>query len=111
MVRQSYLDFVGLFGEMNPFELSHLSESVFNKFEELYADANGDGCKMPFSLQDTEYVMIRAMRSVQLELAETKMNDAKAQLEKARALTFTPRKVTKEDEERVARISAQRKSS
>jgi hypothetical protein len=101
MVRQSYLDFVALFGEMNPFELSHLSESVFNKFDELHVDAHGEGSKMPFSLQDTEYVLIRAMRSVQLELAESKMDDAKAQLEKAKKLTFTPRRVTEEDEARV----------
>jgi hypothetical protein len=93
---------------MNPFELSHLSESVFNKFDELHVDAHGEGSKMPFSLQDTEYVLIRAMRDVQLELAENKMDDAKAQLEKAKKLTFTPRRVTKEDEERVARLSARR---
>lgn len=102
MVRQSYLDFVRLFGEMNPFELSHLSEAVFNKFDELLVNMHGDDTKPQFSLQDTEYVLTRAMRDVQLELAESQMNDAKNQLEKAKALTFAPRKVTKEDEQRLA---------
>lgn len=110
MVRQSYMDFVRLFGEMNPFELSHLSESVFNKFEELLVNMHGEDAKLQFSLQDTEYVLTRAMRDVQLELAESQMNDAKSQLEKAKALTFAPRKVTKEDEERLARSAVRAKS-
>lgn len=106
MVRQTYIDFVTLFGELNPFELAHFSEALFNKFEHLVIEEKQCECKLPFVLQDVEYVMTRAIRDVQIELAETRMHDAKMQLEKAKSLTFTPKKVTEEDEARAAKRSS-----
>lgn len=105
MIRQTYVGFVELFGELNPFELAHFSEALFNKFEYLVIDEKQCECKLPFVLQDVEYVMTRAIRDVQIELAETRMDDARMHLEKAKALTFTPRKVTPEDEERAVKLS------
>lgn len=105
MIRQTYVEFVELFGELNPFELAHFSEALFNKFEHLIIEEKQCECKLPFVLQDVEYVMTRAIRDVQIELAETRMDDARIHLEKAKALTFTPRKVTPEDEARVAKRS------
>jgi hypothetical protein len=99
------MEFIRLFGEMSPFELSHLSEALFNKFEHLLIEEKQCKCDMPFTLQDVEYVMTHAMRDVQLELAQTMMDEAKMQMEKARSLTFAPRKVTKEDEARTANLS------
>lgn len=101
MIRQTYVDFVALFGELNPFELAHFCEALFNKFEHLVIEEKQCECKLPFALQDVEYVMTRAVRDVQIELAETRMDDAKMQLEKAKSLTFTPKKVTVEDEAQV----------
>lgn len=106
MIRQTYVDFVTLFGELNPFELAHFSEALFNKFEHLVIEEKQCDCKLPFVLQDVEYVMTRAVRDVQIELAETRMDDAKMQLEKAKSLTFKPKKVTEEDEARAAKLSA-----
>lgn len=105
MIRQTYVDFVALFGELNPFELAHFSEALFTKFERLVIEEKQCDCKLPFVLQDVEYVMTRAVRDVQIELAETRMDDAKMQLEKAKSLTFTPKKVTPEDEARTAKLS------
>lgn len=105
MIRQTYIDFVTLFGQLNPFELAHLSEALFNKFEYLVSEEKGSQRKLPFTTQDVEYVMTRAIRDVQIELAETRMDDAKMQLEKAKSLTFTPRKITPEEEESVAKLS------
>lgn len=98
MIRQTYVEFVELFGELNPFELAHFSEALFNKFEHLVIEEKQCDCKLPFVLQDVEYVMTRTVRDVQIELAETRMDDAKMQLEKAKSLTFTPKKVTEADE-------------
>lgn len=105
MIRESYMEFVRLFGEMNPFELSHLSEALFNKFEHLIIEEKQCKCDLPFAQQDVEYVLTRAMRDIHLELAHTMMDDAKMQLERAKSLTFTPKKVTKEDEARAAGLS------
>ena len=106
MIRESYVEFIRLFGEMNPFELSHLSEALFVKFEHLVVDEKQCHCKLPFSLQDVEHVLIKAMRDVHLELAETRMQDAQMLLEKARTATFTPRKVTPEDEAATAKLAS-----
>lgn len=105
MIRQTYVDFVTLFGELNPFELAHFSEALFNKFEHLVIEEKECKCKLPFVLQDVEYVMTRAIRDVQIELAETRMDEAKMQLEKAKSLTFTPKKVTEEEAARAAGLS------
>lgn len=111
MIRQTYVDFVALFGELNPFELAHFSEALFNKFEHLVIEEKQCECKLPFVLQDVEYVMTRAIRDVQIELAETRMDDARMQLEKAKSLTFTPKKITEEDEARAAKLSTSNSGS
>lgn len=104
MIRQSYMDFVTMFGDLNPFELDHLCEAVFNKLEESVGNGGGIA-KLPFSLPDMEYALTKAMRDIQLGLAQTKMDEAQMQMEKAKSLTFAPRKVTKEDEARTANLS------
>lgn len=104
MIRQSYMEFVTMFGDLNPFELDHLCEALFSKLEDGVGNS-GNALKLPFTLPDVEYALTRAMRDVQLELAQTKMDEAKMQMEKAKSLTFAPRKVTKEDEIRTANLS------
>lgn len=96
MIRQSYMDFVTMFGDLNPFELDHMCEAIFSKLEEALGNS-GSTVRMPFTLPDVEYAFTRAMRDVQLELAQTKMDEAKMQMEKAKSRTFAPRKVTEED--------------
>jgi hypothetical protein len=90
------MDFVTMFGDLNPFELDHLCEAIFSKLEDTTAN-NGAAAKLPFTLPDVEYALTKAMRDVQLQLAQTKMDEAKMQMEKAKSLTFMPRKVTEED--------------
>jgi hypothetical protein len=90
MVQQqsSYSDFVALFGSLSPFELAHLSEIMFVKFEDLLADEKMSRRKLPFSVQDVEYVMTRAVRDIGMELAERRAEEARLHCEARRSHTF-----------------------
>ncbi len=101
MCRESYCDFVSGFATLSPYELEHLSDNVLVKFEELLAD-RGDNAKLPLSIQDIKLGITRAMRTIQIEMAEHCMVDAQRKLEKARAETYTPRKVTEADIQQIS---------
>ena len=92
MVRQQYAEFIAGFGELNPYELDHLSEALLVKFEELLMNANIPDAPQ-YSLQDIHFVITRTMRDIQIELAETNMADAQYQLKRAHSRTFKPVKV------------------
>ena len=79
MVRQpsSYSDFVTLFGSLSPFELAHFSEIMFVKFEDLLADEKASKRRVPFSVQDVEYVMTRTIRDIGIELADRSAAEAR----------------------------------
>ncbi len=93
MIRQSYSDFVFFFGYLNPYELDHLSDALYVKFEETLLGDDGSK-KLPFSQQDVKQVLTKAMRDIQIELAETRMDEAKIHLQRAKTQTFAPNKVT-----------------
>ena len=97
MIRRSYTNFVSLFGYLNPYELDHLSDALQVKFEEALANRGKPPEPLQFSVQDIKHVITRAMRDVQIELAKTKMKEAKQQMALAKVATFTPRKITDTD--------------
>jgi len=97
MIRQSYADFVSLFGYLNPYELDHVSDALQVKFEEILSNRGKPPEPLQFSLQDIKHVLTRAMRDVQIELAESKMEEAQQQIARAKAVTFTPKKVATAD--------------
>jgi hypothetical protein len=107
MIRQSYADFVSLFGNLNPYELDHVSDALQVKFEEILSNRARPLETLQFSLQDIKHVLTRAMRDVQVELAESKMEEAQQQIARAKAVTFTPKKVTNVD---VYKLNSNRKS-
>ena len=92
MLRQSYATFVNDFGELNPYELDHLSEVILVKFEEMLHNRHTNE-KLQFSLPDIKHVVTRAMRDIQVELAENQMAEAHRSLTRAKERTFSPRKV------------------
>ncbi len=102
MIRKSYLDFVSSFSRLSPYELDHFCEAMHVNFEEMLAQHSEEN-RVPVScsIQNIKEVVTRAMREVQIELAEGHMQDAQFKLEKAKAVTFAPRKISDEDVQRV----------
>ena len=102
MIRKSYLDFVSSFSRLSPYELDHFCESLHVNFEEMIAQhSQGNPVPVSCSIQNIKQVVTRAMREVQIELAEGHMQDAQLKLEKTKALTFAPRRVSEEDMKRL----------
>ena len=97
MCREAYYDFVSGFSLLNPYELDHLSDALLVKFEEALSDRGRSNERLQFCLQDIKHVVTRAMRDILLEMAEDGMTEAKIKLERAKADTFKPRKVTESD--------------
>jgi hypothetical protein len=95
MIRQQYANFAEGFGDLNPYELDHLSEALLIKFEELLLNS-GKEESMQHSLQDIHFAITRTMRDIQIELAESNMADAQYQLKCAHARTFKPYKIVRE---------------
>ena len=96
MIRQSYSNFVSNFGDLNPYELDHLSEALVVKLEEILFNRGNDE-KMTFTPQDINYAMMRSMRDILLELAEASLADAKLQMARTHVGTFKPIKIREED--------------
>lgn len=105
MCRQVYCDFVGGFGTLNPYELEHLSNNILVKFEDILVN-RGNNEKLPLSVQDIKYAITKAMRDIQIEMAESCMEEAKRRLDRARADTFTPHKVSEAEVHRLVNASA-----
>ena len=95
MIRQQYANFVEGFGDLNPYELDHLSEAIMVKFEELLLNSGKDE-SLQHSLQDIHFVITRTMRDIQIDLAESNIADAQYQLKCAHARTFKPHKIVRE---------------
>lgn len=108
MIRKSYLDFVSSFSRLSPYELDHFCEALHINFEEMIA-RHSESNPMPVScsIQNIKQVVTRAMREVQIELAEGHMQDAQFKLERAKSVTFAPRKVSDEDVKRILQAREQ----
>lgn len=89
MFKQSYFNFTASFGELNPYELDHVCEVMYKKFQQLAGEmkTNGDD-DLSFSEQDVKHVLVKTMIEVRVFLAEHRKEEAERLLEATRKTTY-----------------------
>lgn len=68
-MREVYLQFIGFFSNLSPYELDHVAEVFLVRFEDMLAD-RASGEKLQFSHQDVTYALIKGMHTLHEELTK-----------------------------------------
>jgi len=91
MLRQTYYEFIDRFGELNPYELAHLSESMYRRLLQIIEQRNAAIEKPLFTEHDLKHAFIKTMIEVRVSLAELRKKEAEQQLKLAKAAATAAR--------------------
>jgi len=86
MIRQTYIEFIESFGELNPYELSHFCRELYCQ---CYNATRTENMGV-FSLtqNDLQQAIIQSLHTIQIEFAEKKLLEAEINLKRIKAITY-----------------------
>lgn len=87
MVRQEYISFIEAFERLSPYDLDHFCKS-FHKHYESTVKKREQEINAGIDLRDVREILLEVMKTVQLELAERKVEAAQANLAAIKAKLF-----------------------
>jgi hypothetical protein len=91
---KAYIKFAGMFCNLSPFELKHLSEHILCRIEHGFEEKLcGSKSKAELTERDIKYAITEAMQDILLDLKQRELQAERVKLSQTRAQIFCDRKV------------------